>query len=43
MLVLTNALQLHKTLTMGETGLGVHGNPLYYLCNFFINLKFFQI
>lgn len=27
---------------LGETGGGVYGNPLCYLCNFSLNLKLFQ-
>ena len=29
-------------LTLRETGWGVYGNPLVYLCNFSVSLKLFQ-
>lgn len=28
--------------TLGETGWKVHGNALYYPCNFCVNLELFQ-
>lgn len=39
---LTNILLSCKKLTLGETGQGIYGNPLDYLCHFSINLKLFQ-
>lgn len=40
---LSNVAWLCKMLTLGETEWRVYGNSLYYLCNFSINLKLFQI